>query len=139
MEITDRSVNEFLTTLPSSHRVDMQALDAIIASIFGDSRVMWEGVFWGGSEQSIIGYGDLEQPRPKGEPVKWFVVGSALQKGGNSVYVNAVKDGQYLGKSYGKRLGKVKIGSASIGFKRLADLDIDAFTAMIREARELAS
>ena len=50
-----------------------------------------------------------------------------------------MKDSQYLGKSYGTRLGKVKIGSASIGFKRLADLDIDAFTAMIREARTLTA
>lgn len=116
----------------------MQALDAIIADAFsGDSRVMWEGVFWGGAEQSIIGYGDLLQARPRGDSVRWFVVGLALQRSGISVYVNAVKDGQYLGKSYGKTLGKVKLGSASVGFKRLADLDIDAFTAMVREARAL--
>ncbi len=138
MQVTDRSVDDFLATLPESHRADMQALDAIITPIFADdSRVMWEGVFWGGSEQSIIGYGDLVQQRPKGETVQWFVVGLALQKAGISVYVNAVKDGQYLGKVYGSSLGKVKLGSASIGFRKLANLDLDAFTAMVREARDL--
>ena len=138
MQITDRSVDDFLATLPDSHRADMQALDAIITPVFaGDFRVMWEGVFWGGSEQSIIGYGDLVQPRPKGETVQWFVVGLALQKAGISVYVNAVKNGQYLGKVYGSSLGKVKIGSASIGFRKLANLDLEVFTAMISEARDL--
>jgi Tfp pilus assembly protein PilP len=57
--------------------------------------------------------------------------------GWHCVYVNAVKDGQYLGTGYGKRLGRVIIGLASVGCKRLVDLDIDEFTAMIREAREL--
>lgn len=140
MQVTNRSVDEFLLSLPDSSRDEMSALDALIAPVFvGDARVMWEGIFWGGTEQSIIGYGDLEQARSKGETVRWFVVGLALQKSGISVYVNAVKDGQYLGKVYGKTLGNVKIGSASIGFKQLADLDIDTFTSMVREARELIS
>ena len=138
MLITDRPVNEFLNDVPETHQADMRALDAIIAPIFADvSRVLWEGVFWGGIQQSIIGYGDLVQLRPKGETVQWFVVGLALQKVGISVYVNAVKDGQYLGKVYGARLGKVKLGSASIGFRKLDNLDLDAFIAMITEARDL--
>jgi hypothetical protein len=138
MQITNRSVDDFLAELPEPCRDDMNALDAIIAPIFtADTRVMWEGIFWGGTGQSIIDHGDLERARPKSETVHWFVVGLALQKSGISVYVNAVRDSQYLGKVYGTSLGKVKIGSASIGFKRLTDLDITAFTAMIREAREL--
>ena len=67
------------------------------------------------------------------------MVGLALQKANISIYVNAVKDGQYLGKVYGKQLGKVKIGSASIGFKSLADLDQDVFTAMLQEAHDQAN
>ena len=138
MQVSDRSPDDFLDELPEQHRDDMKTLDAIIASIFADdSRVMWEGVFWGGSQQSIIGYGDLVQLRSNGASVEWFVIGLALQKAGISVYVNAVKDGQYLGKVYGRRLGKVKIGSASIGFRKLENLDLDVFTAMIREARQL--
>ncbi|MCA9834704.1 MAG: hypothetical protein KC435_12205 [Thermomicrobiales bacterium] len=138
MQITSQNVDTFLAELPDPARADMQALDAVISKIFcDDPRVMWEGVFWGGTEQSIIGYGDLVQQRPRGESVRWFVVGLALQKANISIYVNAVKDGQYIGKSYGKRLGKVKIGSASIGFRRLADLDVEVFTEMLHEAKLL--
>lgn len=140
MRITDRPVDSFLTELPDQFRADMSALDAMISGIYANQpRVMWEGVFWGGTEQSIIGYGDLYQPRPKGEVVHWFVVGLALQKSHISIYVNAVKDGQYIGKAYGRRLGKVKIGSASIGFKRLADLDPEVFVEMLHEARLLTT
>jgi hypothetical protein len=140
MQVSDRPVSKWLASLDDPRAEDVRALDALIAEVFaGDTRVMWEGVFWGGTEQSIIDYGNLEQARPRGETVHWFVAGLALQKSGISVYVNAVKDGQYLGRWYGMRLGKVKIGSASIGFKRLTDLDIAEFIAMIREARQLTS
>ncbi|MCO5219652.1 MAG: hypothetical protein M9953_13320 [Thermomicrobiales bacterium] len=140
MRITSRNVDTFLTELPEPARTDMLALDALITDIFSNApRVMWEGVFWGGTEQSIIGYGDLWQPRPKGESVHWFVVGLALQKAGISIYVNAVKDGQYIGKSYGTRLGKVKIGAASIGFRKLAALDLEVLREMLIEAKALTA
>lgn len=140
MRITSRNVDTFLTELPEPARTDMLALDALITDIFSNApRVMWEGVFWGGTEQSIIGYGDMWQPRPKGESVHWFVVGLALQKAGISIYVNAVKDGQYIGKSYGTRLGKVKIGAASIGFRKLAALDLEVLREMLIEAKALTA
>lgn len=140
MRITSRNVDTFLTELPEPARADMLALDDLIADIFSNApRVMWEGVFWGGTEQSIIGYGDIWQPRPKGESVHWFVVGLALQKSGISIYVNAAKDGQYISKSYGTRLGKVKIGAASIGFKELVALDLEVLREMLVEAKALAA
>ena len=119
-------------------RSTMAALDAaIVDALPGRSRVLWEGVFWGGSEQRIIGYGDIVQPRPKGKEVEWFLVGLARQKRGYSVYVNAVEDGAYLGQRYADRLGRVKIGAASIGFTRLDALDLGVFGEMLRRADEL--
>jgi hypothetical protein len=99
--------------------------------------VVWEGVFWGGTEQQIIGYGDLLQPRPRGEAVEWFVVGLARQKKAISVYVNAVDDGRYLLSAYAGRLGKARTGSASLSFRRPEDLDLEAFTELVRRAGEL--
>ena len=62
------------------------------------------------------------------------LVGLARQKSTYSLYLNAVRDGAYLGRSYGGRLGKVKLGSASIGFTRLEHLDLEVLTEMLREA-----
>ena len=58
---------------------ELTELDALLAAAFaGRSRLLWTGVFWGGSEQEIIGYGDLVQSRPRGPDVEWFVVGAVV-------------------------------------------------------------
>lgn len=73
MQKVDTSPNYHLRSLPDDVRPDMVALDAAISAAMPDrSRVMWEGPFWGGSNQAIIGYGDLRQPRPRGPDVEWF-------------------------------------------------------------------
>lgn len=112
-------------------------MDALICqSMLGRSRVLWERVFWGGTEQQIIGYGDLRQRRP-GQDVEWFVVGLARQKQSISVYVNAVADDRYLVAASAHRFGAVKTGSASISFKRPQDLGLEAFTELVRRASQL--
>ena len=98
--------------------------------------MLWEGVFWGGTGQRIIGYGDLVQPRPRGEQVRWFVVGLARQKAVMSVYLNAVDGKRYLLSQYADRLGKVKTGSAVLNIRSLEDLDEAAFTEMVIRANE---
>lgn len=137
MQKTDRSPDEFLAELPDDVRDDMTSLDALIAGIFaGHSRVLWEGVFWGGSEQEIVGYGDLVQKQSRGRTVEWFMVGLALQKNYISIYVNATEDGQYVAEKYKDSLGKVKAGKSSISFKALADVDLDTLTRVLRIAHD---
>jgi len=137
MQKTDRNPDEFLAELPDDVRDDMTRLDALISGIFtGHTRVLWEGVFWGGSEQQIIGYGDLIQQQSRGRTVEWFMVGLALQKNYISIYVNAVEDKQYLAEKYRDALGKVKAGKSSISFRSLADVDLDTLTRILRIAQE---
>lgn len=116
----------------------MTALDAAIAPIFaGHERVLWEGPMWGGTFQRIIGYGAMRRRQRAGNEVEWFVVGLAAQKGYLSLYVSAVEDGTYLVKRYADRLGKVKVGSANVTFKRLADLHLPSVVEMAARARDL--
>jgi len=140
MEKTGKDPSAYLDALPDDRREDMKTLDRTIWGVMqGHSRVLWEGVFWGGSEQTIIGYGDYISKRSRGQTVEWFMVGLALQKRYISLYINAVEDGQYLlGKCEGK-LGKAKLGSASIAFKTLADLDLDNLLEMVSRASELSA
>ena len=51
--------------------------------------------------------------------------------------MNAVADGAYLGHRYADRLGKVKMGAASIGFRQLDDLDLGVFAEMLERADEV--
>ncbi len=140
MRITDTDPDHYLAGLPDDAvRTTMQTLDGlIVASMPGRRRVLWAGTFWGGTEQRIIGYGDMTQKRSRGPDVEWFVVGLARQKNAYSVYVNAVDDGVYLSHRYADRLGKVKLGAASIGFRSLEDIELDTFAQLIAGAHEIA-
>lgn len=138
MQKVDTNPDEHLAAFPEDDRDTMLSLDRLISEAMpGRSRVVWSGTFWGGTEQHIVGYGDILQPRPRGKEVEWFAVGLARQKNHYSLYVNAIEDGKYLIASYADRLGKVKLGASSIGFKTLDDIDIDVLGELLRRANEL--
>jgi hypothetical protein len=113
----------------------MATLDAmVVRALPGASRALWRGPFWGGTQQAVIAYGDILQPRPRGPSVPWFLVGLALQKRHFSLYVHAAKDGRYLGQVYGSRLGKVRIGAAAITFASPDSLDAEVVKELLAEA-----
>lgn len=132
MKITDKTVIDYLNSLDVDVRDDIAILhQQITAHMPKVTPKLWEGVFWGGSQQTIIGYGDLSFTRSDKKLVEWFMVGLSLQKNYISVYITASEDGQYLVKKYGHALGKVKLGSSSIGFKKLSDIKIDELLKLV--------
>jgi len=138
MQRTTTSLDVYLAGLPDGVREDMTALDAALALVFtGHERVLWEGVFWGGSQQRIIGYGDLRQTNSKGGVVEWFAVGLAAQKNHLSLYASVADDGKYLVPQFCGRLGKVKCSNANVTFKRLSDLDLPVVVEMVTQARDI--
>jgi hypothetical protein len=139
MQRTDTDVDEFLAAVEGERGDELRALDRIIAEeLAGLERVLWEGPMWGGTDQRIVGYGGITQPRPRGASIEWFLVGLAEQQRHLSVYVNAAEGGRYLVQSWADRLGAVKVGSAAITLTALGGLDEPAFRAMLRRARALA-
>ncbi|HEX6286614.1 MAG TPA: DUF1801 domain-containing protein [Acidimicrobiia bacterium] len=139
MERTDRDVDAFLASIEGRPGEDIRRLDAaIVERMRGAERYLYEGKFWGGSDQQIVGYGVMDYENRSGENVEWFVVGLAAQKNYISMYVNAVKDGRYLLREYEKELGKAKVGSASISFGSLDDVDLDGLLALVEEAGRLS-
>jgi hypothetical protein len=130
MQPTTDDVDAYLAS--SDDLAALRELDAVVAAgLPGVRRTLWRGTFWGGTEQVIIGYGDLAQHRPDGRVVDWFWVGVAQQKRNLSLYVNAVEDGRYLSQGYGARLGKVKVGASAVTFRSPADLDLPVVTEML--------
>lgn len=133
MHRTKEDVDAFLSSGPRAEL--LQAVDrALRAGMPNIPRTLWRGVFWGGTAQAIVGYGDLRQPRPRGEDVDWFLIGLAEQQNHVSLYVNAVAGGAYLAHRYAERLGRVKVGSAAVTFRRLEDIDLEVVTELAREA-----
>lgn len=138
MERTERDVDAFLASIECRRGEDIRRLDAaIVERIPGAERHLYEGKFWGGTDQQIVGYGVMDYENRSGENVEWFVVGLAAQKNYISMYVNAVKEGRYLLREYEKELGKAKVGSASISFAGLGDVDLEVLLALVEEAGRL--
>ena len=138
MERTSTSPDQYIASLPAAVGADMAALDErITAALPGHARSLWAGVFWGGSEQRIIGYGDLSYVRSDKQEVRWFLVGLARQKNYYSVYVNAADGRRYLAEAYAGRLGKAKVGKSSISFRKLADVDLDVLSELLERAGKL--
>ena len=135
---TTTTPDEHIASLPDDVRDDIRTLDAAITGAMpGEERVVWEGKFWGGADQRIIGYGSYHYKGRSGAEGEWFVVGLAAQKNYLSLYVNAADDGTYLSEVYGTRLGKVKAKRANIQLKRASDVDLDVLREMAARAREL--
>jgi len=133
---TTKDISAHIDSLPAELRQPIKHLDKIISEIMiGHSRVLWEGTLWGGTNQTIIGYGDYTINLSSGKKSEWFMVGLAVQKNYISIYVNAVESGQYLAEKYRAKLGKVKVGKSSISFRHLDDVDIDILQEVVSIAR----
>jgi hypothetical protein len=138
MQRSDVTPDEFLASLAPEVKPDIETLDAEISRVMaGVERVLWEGKFWGGSDQRIIGYGEYRYQGRSGRSGEWFVIGLAAQKNYITVFVNAVADGASPIETYAARLGKAKIGKSTISFKRLSDIDLPVLLELIARAREL--
>jgi len=138
MQRSEITPDAFIDSLPDDVRPEMVAVDQAVAPVFAaDERVLWEGKFWGGTQQHIIGYGSYRYRGRSGSEGEWFVLGLAAQKNYFSLYINAAEDGAYLSERYASRLGKVKAAKANVQFKRASDLDLDVLREMAARAREL--
>ena len=81
MERVESSPDDYIASQPSDIRVVLEELHTLIKTALPDRECcMWEGVFWGGSEQQIIGYGDYSYQRSDKTQVEWFIVGLTRQK-----------------------------------------------------------
>lgn len=136
MDVTSGDPRDVIAAISDPERRSL--MDELNTTLRETLRVrevdVWTGVMWGGTKQTIIGYGRIVQPRPTKPGVRWFLIGLAAQQRGVSVYVNAVREGQYLLRAFEPRLGRVNVGSASLSIRSLSDLDRDAFVEMCEEA-----
>ncbi|HSJ72401.1 MAG TPA: hypothetical protein VLA29_12235 [Acidimicrobiia bacterium] len=140
MERHGTDVDGFIASLPEANRADIAALDEMVSDVMaGHPRELYEGKFWGGSDQEIIGYGRTQSQRSDKSGVEWFVIGLAMQKNYISLYVSAVEDGRYIAETYGPDLGKVKAGKSVISFTSLDDVDSTRLRTMLERARDAST
>ena len=80
MKRTATSPDDVIESLPEPVRDDIRSLDGTISKVMdGLPRDVWEGPFWGGTQQRIIGYGRYTYRGRSGAEGEWFIVGLASQ------------------------------------------------------------
>ena len=140
MERVETLPEEYINSQEQDIKTVLQELHTLIKTALPRQDIcMWEGVFWGGSEQRIIGYGNFSYTRSDKKQVEWFLIGLTRQKNYFSVYVNAVEGRKYLAEIYKSQLGKVKTGKSSISFNKLEQVNLDTLREMIEHAGRLTS
>jgi hypothetical protein len=134
-----KEVRDYLADLADDRKREMVRLDAAIRQAVPQLPVkFWQQKLWGGTDQNIIGYGEMTSRRSSGNEVNWFIVGLALQKQYFSLYINAVENNMYLPEARKDDLGKVKVGKSSVSFKKLDDLNLEVALELVQRAANLA-
>ena len=135
MEKTTMTTEAYVNSLAAKDQPTMRKLIALMTEVAPEiSQTVWQGIFWGGSEQSILGFGDFQMTNAKKQTSEWFYIGMARQKNYISVYVNAVRCKQYLLQEYKGKLGKAKVGSANVTFTKIESVDLAALKELFTEA-----
>jgi len=121
---TDLSVKAFLSGIEDPvHREDCLAISEMMRKVSGEEPVMWG--------DSIVGFGSYHYRYASGREGDWFRCGFSPRKGKISLYIMS---GFSAHAALLARLGKFKTGKSCLYIKKLADVDRDALTELLRRS-----
>ncbi len=121
---TRASVPAFLNAIPDpAQRKDARRLAGLIRRATGAAPAMWG--------TAIVGYGEMTCVGSSGRSVEWFPVGFAPRKAALTVYLMG---GLKLHADSLRRLGRHKVGGGCLYLPRLADVDLDVLSQLVRKS-----
>jgi uncharacterized protein YdhG (YjbR/CyaY superfamily) len=124
-----KTPDEYIEKIEEPRRSEIKQLNELIKKTVPDLEPR--------IEYGMIGYGTFHYKYASGREGNASLIALASQKNYISVYVLAVKEGQYLAESYRDQLPKANIGKSCIRFKKIEDIDLDVLQEVIREAEKL--
>ncbi len=119
---TDQSVEAFLAGVqPHSKADDARRLDQLFRKVTGFTPLMWG--------PSMIGYGKYHYRYKTGREGDFLATGFSPRKAAHSIYImpGYADFGDIL-----SRLGKHKLGKSCLYVNKLADIDLDVLSELIR-------
>ena len=126
----------FLAQAPAARRSLLEAVDrTIAAAVPGLETWIWRGKMWGGTDQTILGYGRFSYTNRSGVEVEWFLIGLANQKAYVSLYVT----GRRRVPGPALRRAAWQGTAASVSFTRLENIDLTVLAGMAAEAESLGA
>lgn len=123
---TGQSVERFLGAVEPARKADEALiLDALFRKVTGYAPVMWG--------PSMIGYGKYNYRYKSGREGEFLATGFSPRKAAHSIYImpGYADFGDIL-----SRLGKHKLGKSCLYVNKLADVDLDVLSDLIRAGLE---
>ena len=120
-----KTVQEYLSAVPDERKEIMLFLHNFIQKTAPKLKPHFA--------YNMLGYGSFKYKNYKKEEIDWPIIALASQKNYISLYVYAVKDGQYIAEKYKKELGKVSVGRSCIRFKKIEDVNLPVLKKVIQE------
>jgi hypothetical protein len=117
----------YIASLDEPRRSEVKALDALIRKHAPKLKPVISG--------GMLGYGPFHYVYPSGREGDACRLSVASNAASMSLYVLATNARGYLAEQHAERLGpKVKVGKSCVRIKKLADVELAALAALIREA-----
>ena len=123
-----KSSREYFDALPEDRRAIMEFLDTFIKE---NTPSLKPNFLY-----NMPGYGSFKYKNYKKELLDWPTIAVANQKNYISLYVCAVKDGEYIAEKHKDELGKVSVGKSCIRFKKIEDINLDVLKKILKMAEE---
>ncbi len=123
-----KTVEEYLKAVPPERTEAVQFLHNFIQKIAPSLKAHFA--------YNMLGYGSFKYKNSKKEMLDWPVISLANQKNYISLYVCAVKNGEYLAEKNKADLGKVSVGKSCIRFKKLEDLNLKGLEKVLKMAEQ---
>lgn len=119
---TDANVEEFLESVShDTRRRDSFQILELMREVTGESGAMWG--------ESIVGFGTYEQVYASGEIREWPLIGFSPRKQNLTLYL---RPGFETNTELLDRLGKYKTGKVCLYLNKLADVDMNVLSELIR-------
>ncbi len=133
MEIKTQII-EYINSQPGPKKIEMQELHSLILQLMPKCKQWYfDGKNEDGKQVAhpTIGYGNYTITYKDGSTREFFRIGLLANPTGLAVHIMGLEDKKFLIDTYGKTIGKAKVGSYGISFKSIKDINLKILTEAI--------
>jgi hypothetical protein len=128
-------IKKNINSQPEPKQSEMQELHKLILELMPKCKQWY---FHGKNENGkqvahpTIGYGNYIITYKDGSTREFFRIGLLANPTGLAVHIMGIEDKKFLANTYGKTIGKAKVGSYAIAFKSIKDINLETLKKAIK-------
>ena len=136
----ETQIKEYINSQPEPKKIEMQELHILILQLMPKCKQWYfDGKNEDGKQVAhpTIGYGNYTITYKDGSTREFFRIGLLANPTGLAVHIMGLDDKKFLIDTYGKTIGKAKVGSYGIMFKSIKDINLEILKEAIHYRTDL--